>query len=169
MLGEDGSLVAISAPRESLKTANLGGVSLQPKGKKIRSMTSPKKIVSNLVGEALSVAIHNDTAVVTHPFADMLTIWSMENRSFVKKIDLPAPRGVTLTRDKRYFMVSNDHSGNVVLLDPDSLLIIEDSLCHNTNIAGSHLYNYADLTTRSDEIGGIQRPWHKLFSKVLRS
>lgn len=145
MLGEDGSLVVVSAPRESLEGATLGGVSIQPAGKKLRSMTSPKKVVRNMMGEALSVAIHNKIAVVTHPFGDMITFWSTEDRRFIKKIDLPAPRGITMTTDKKYFVVAYDISCQAVLIDTESLLILEHTLCHNTNIAGSHIYNYADL------------------------
>ena len=146
MHADDGSLIVVSAPRAGLGADKLGGVSIQPQGKLMRSVSSPKKVVNNMKGEALSVAIHQDIAMVTHPTGNMLTCWSTKDRRLVKKIDLPIPRGVTLTRDKRYFVVSYGPQASVVQIDTQNLELLQMTASHATYLTGSHLYNWSKMT-----------------------
>lgn len=147
MLADDGSLIVVSAPREGLSFEEVGGVSIQPVGKKMRSITSPKKVVSNMKGEALSIAIHQETALITHPDGDMITCWSLKDRRLLKRIDLPGPRGVTLTKDKKYFVVSYGPQASVVKIDTQRLDLITTTASHTTYLTGSHLYNWSDMIT----------------------
>jgi hypothetical protein len=145
MLAADGSLIVVSAPRSGLGPDKLGGVSIQPQGKLMRSVSSPKKVISKMKGEALSVAIHQDIAMVTHPTGNMVTCWSMKDRRLLKRIDLPVPRGVTLTKDKRYFVVSYGPQASVVQIDTQNLELLEMTASHATYLTGSHLYNWSEM------------------------
>jgi hypothetical protein len=145
MLASDGSLIVVSAPRAGLSAENLGGVSIQPQGKLMRSVSSPKKVVSNMKGEALSVAIHQDTALVTHPTGNMVTCWSLKDRRLLKRIDLPVPRGVTLSKDKKYFVVSYGPQASVVQIDTQNLELLNMTASHATYLTGSHLYNWSQM------------------------
>lgn len=146
MHAENGSLIVVSAPRAGLGADKLGGVSIQPHGKLMRSVTSPKKVVNSMKGEALSVAVHQDTAMVTHPTGNMLTCWSTKDRRLLKKIDLPIPRGVTLTCDNRYFVVSYGPQASVVQIDTRNLELSTMTASHATYLTGSHLYNWSKMT-----------------------
>ena len=144
-LSEEGHLIVVSAPRAGLNEDKLGGISIQPAGKTMRSVTSPKKVVSNMKGEALSVAVYKDVALVTHPNGNMITFWSMKDRRLLNKIDLPGPRGVTLTRNEHYFVVSFSNNASVLLVDTKSLEIVPGSTIHATYLTGSHLFNWSQL------------------------
>jgi hypothetical protein len=146
MHANDGSLIVVSAPRAGLGADKLGGVSIKPQGKLMRSVSSPKKVVNKMKGEALSVAIHQDIAMVTHPTGNMLTCWSTKDRRLLKKIDLPIPRGVTLTCDKRYFVVSYGPQASVVKIDTQNLELLPMTASHATYLTGSHLYNWSKMT-----------------------
>jgi hypothetical protein len=146
MHADDGSLVVVSAPRAGLGADKLGGVSIQPQGKLMRSVSSPKKVVNKMKGEALSVAIHQDVAMVTHPTGNMLTCWSTKDRRLLKKIDLPIPRGVTLTCDNRYFVVSYGPQASVVQIDTRNFELSKMTASHSTYLTGSHLYNWSKMT-----------------------
>jgi len=145
MIADDASLIVVSAPRSGLSSDKLGGVSIQPSGKKMKSMSSPKKIVANMQGEALSVAVHQDTALVTHPGGNMLTFWSLDGRRFLKKVDLPRPRGVTLTRDQQQFVISFGDDASVVQIAVESLEVIESTLSQGSFLTGSHLHNWTTM------------------------
>jgi hypothetical protein len=146
MLANNDSLIVVSAPRAGLSPDKLGGVSIQPAGKGMKSVSSPKKVVSSMKGEALSVAIHEDKALVTHPNGNMLTIWSLDDRRLIKKIDLPKPRGVTLTRLKDNFVVSFGDQANIIQINTESLEPLKHTLSHSSYLTGSHLYNWSELS-----------------------
>lgn len=145
MVADDASLIVVSAPRAGLSIDKLGGVSIQPSGKKMKSMGSPKKIVAGMQGEALSVAVHQDTALVTHPGGNMLTFWSLDGRRFLKKVDLPRPRGVTLTHDQQRFVVSFGDDASVVQIGVESLEPVESTLSQGSYLTGSHLHNWTTM------------------------
>lgn len=148
MVADDASLIVVSAPRAGLGIDNPGGVSIQPGGKKMKSITSPKKIVAGMQGEALSVAVLRDIALVTHPGGNMLTFWSLSERRFIRKVDLPGPRGVALTDDQRHFVVSFGGDASVVQIDAESLEIVEGTLSQGSFLTGSHLHNWTTLIGR---------------------
>lgn len=141
----DGALVVVSAPREGRANDDLGGVSIQPSGKPLRTVSSPKKTVNNMIGEALSVATFDEQTIVTHPDGDMITVWSMKNRALLKRFDLPKPRGVALTRDKQHVVVAYGEDTSLMLLNKDTLEFKPASHFRYSYIAGSHVYNLAKL------------------------
>lgn len=144
-IAEDGSLVVVSAPRLGAKDPLIGGVSIQPHGKKMRSLSSPKKVVSQMFGEALSVMIREQRAVVTHPDGEMVTFWEIPNRHFTKSLKLPKPRGVSMTGDGSRYVISFGQDASLVQVDAQTLEPINDSLHRGSFITGSHLYNWSEL------------------------
>lgn len=142
-----GDLAVVSAPRDGLPDQNqqLGGVSLRSAGAVIRSMNLPEDIVSRLKGETLSVCIHEPTGVVaaTTPLGDVVTFWDIKKGTLVKSLDLPRPRGVSLTLDQKFFVVSHGEKvHDVVLIDAGTLEPIPGSKISESFITGSHLITY---------------------------
>ena len=140
-----GSLVVVSAPRAGLSTAAQGGISIGSPGMTLHTVTKPAAVTRRMQGEALSVVVHSaaNVAAVTHPDGDMVTFWSLEDRSLLKVIKLPKARGIELTLDERAFIVSYGTTASLVripvaTLEPDSASVIDASF-----ITGSHIYNWS--------------------------
>jgi hypothetical protein len=144
-VGGDGALVVISAPRRGLETTEPGGVSIRPRGASMLTLSKPQQVAARMQGEALSVAIHEESnvAAVTHPDGGMVTFWSIADRRLLKVIDLAHPRGVVLTRDNRFFVLSYGLEASLVRVAVADLNLVKDSLVPNTLISGSHLYNWS--------------------------
>ncbi len=144
-VSSSGSLVVLSAPRAGLGKQHLGGVSIRLRGGDMESIVSPLVVTQRMQGEALSVAMHPKAglAAVTHPDANMVTIWSLHDRSLIKVIELEKARGVELTSDMKNFVISYGATANLIqipvaTLEPDKTSIIEASY-----ITGSHIYNWS--------------------------
>jgi hypothetical protein len=63
----------------------------------------------------------------------------------VKVLELPRPRGLALTRDGRYFMLSYAESAELVLVDPASLVPVPETGLSQSFLTGSHLFNWNRL------------------------
>jgi hypothetical protein len=111
----------------------------------MKTVTSPKKVVSQMLGESLSVAIHKNIALVTHPDGNMISVWANANRKFIKKLALEIPRGVTLSNDGKYFVVSYGQMANIVNISTKELQLQNDSITEATYLAGSHIYNWTTM------------------------
>ncbi len=140
-----GNLVVVSAPRLGLDEDQLGGVSIRLRGDVMQTIANPESVTQRMIGEALSVIIHPDAglAAVTHPYADIVTIWTLNDRRLVKVIDLPSARGVELTLDKKDFIVSYGSNANLVRIPVDTLEPDKSSIVEETYITGSHIYNWS--------------------------
>lgn len=144
-ISDKGDLLIVSAPRAGLDKTHLGGVSIRPVGQKIETVSEPQDIVKKMYGEALSTCIHNELgiAAVTHPDSNMMTFWSIKNRAFLKSIALHLPRGVALTRDKKYFLVSAGAQASLLHIDVKTLTIISPAVMEESLMSGSHIYNWS--------------------------
>ena len=143
-IADDGSLIVVSAPRAGLDLTDNGGVSIKVAGKEMRTMTEPQDIVSRMKGEALSVAIHEDsgTAAVAHPDGGMVTFWSMQKGTFIKAMDFPRPRGVTLNREGSAFFISYGSDTCLGKVDATALQLDEINVRKGTYQSGSHIFNW---------------------------
>jgi hypothetical protein len=141
---DNNDLVVVSAPRDGNRI-RLGGLSIQPDGKAMKTVTSPKKVVSQMLGESLSVTIHQSIALVTHPDGNMISFWDTTNRKFIKKLALEIPRGVTLSNNGKYFIVSYGQMANIVNISTNELELKNDSITEATYLAGSHVYNWTTM------------------------
>ncbi len=156
-VAKNGGLMVVSAPHSDLSQHSLGGVSIQRPGEDMLSMINPEEITQKMAGEALSVVIHegSQVAAVTHPDGGMVTFWSMKNRTLLKVIHFPHPRGVTLTKDNSAFLVSYDQVPKLVKVNATSLTKEKNSIIPDTYITGSHLYNWSRELTEIMALGPL--------------
>jgi hypothetical protein len=106
-----GDLAVVSAPRDGLPSPNqqLGAVSLRPRGGKLTTMQAPAAIVQRMLGETLSVVIHEPDRVVlaTHPLGNCVSMWRLPDGEFLGQLELAGPRGVTVSLDGAWYLVSH--------------------------------------------------------------
>jgi uncharacterized protein len=104
-----GDLVIVSAPRQGLDPKqDRGGISVRTIGSACRTMREPADITEQMLGETLSVAIHEPSGTVgaTTPLAHLVTFWSLETGALTKTLRVPNPRGIALSACGREFIVS---------------------------------------------------------------
>lgn len=156
-IGNNGSLVVASAPREGLSKTDLGGVSIRPTNLNMQSISLPSDIVNSMKGEALSVIIHNkkDIAAVTHPDGNMVTFWSVKDRTLLNHIKIEKPRGVTLTNNEKTFLISYGQDTNLISIDVDSMTVNSNALMKYTYLTGSHIYNWSKTLKEILPIGAM--------------
>jgi hypothetical protein len=139
-----GDFALVSAPRDGLpELTSLGGITLRTARRKPERMKSPPAITSRLWGECLSVAIHEPSQVVaaTCPYGNLLTFWHLERKKLLKSHDLESVRGVTLSLDQRFFIVTYGQGGRL-LIATDSLEIVPGSERTTGRFTGSHVYTW---------------------------
>jgi len=143
-IGKDGSIAVVSAPRDGLPGAtSLGGLSLRHGAAgSLERMREPRATTDRMIGESLSVAIHEGSGVVaaTHPYGGILTLWNLAERRMLRCFELASARGVTVTLDGRYFAVSHGLGGSLSLIDPTTLELVEGETIEIGRFTGSHVY-----------------------------
>jgi hypothetical protein len=134
-------LVAISAPRDGLPATERGGVTIRTGNGPFLTMTEPEEIVSRMVGESLSLCIVEERSVVgvTNPDGNIVTFWDMSGKRFLKKLDMPAPRGFTRTLDGAYLALSYG-AGTLTLLSPETLEPVRPHRVAKSELSGSHIF-----------------------------
>lgn len=143
------NLIIASAPRDGLSPREIGGITIRaPKSLPIY-MSKPSHISSQLIGEALSITVHPslDIAAITHPDANMITLWSLQAQKLLKAINLSKVRGATTSKDGRYFIFSSGSSTELTLLDAKTLEFSPQQRIPQSYIGGSHLYNWSRLSS----------------------
>jgi uncharacterized protein len=138
-------LVTISAPRDGLPATALGGVTMRKGGGPFVTMSEPDEVIARMVGESLSLCIEEKTGVVgvTNPDGNIVTFWDLGQKRFVKKLDLPAPRGITQTRDGEHLVLSYG-AGTLTLLDPQRLTPVPERRVEKSMLSGSHIVAWED-------------------------
>lgn len=141
-----GDLAVISAPREGTPKPETerGGISLRKRGSKLSTMSEPKDLTSRMLGETLSLAIHEPTNVVmaTTPMGHVVTCWNLKTQKLVKSFELPHPRGVALSLDKQTFIVSYAAESRLMEIDAATLTAKEASIFEPSYMSGSHIITY---------------------------
>ena len=134
-------LVAISAPRDGLPASERGGVTMRTGQGPFVTMADPEDVVSRMVGESLSLCFVEDRKVVgvTNPDGNMVTFWDMKEQRFAKKLDLPAPRGLTRTLDGSHLVLSYGQ-GSLTLISPDTLDPVPRHGVAKSELSGSHVF-----------------------------
>jgi uncharacterized protein len=134
----------VSAPRDGLpEEAAHGGLSLRAGKKSMTHVTSPAEVVGRMVGETLSVAIHEPTGTVaaTSPRGGSVSFWNLFSRTLRKAVDLPNARGVTLTLDEKAFVVAHGE-GLLAFFDVGTLEAMSVP-ARARSFGGSHVYAWA--------------------------
>lgn len=145
-LGENHEFVLVSAPREGTPPhTTIGGVSLGARGAEWTRMDAPEAVASRLVGEALSVALHRPsrTALATHPDGNLVTLWNLQERDFVESFALPGPRGVAVTLDERFYVVSYGMEARLLFVDAQSRRPVTGADWRTGAFGGAHLSVWA--------------------------
>jgi hypothetical protein len=138
-----GHLALVSAPRDGLpgKTDEPGALSLRPRGGSLTTITRPPAIVDRMRGETLSVVVNEEDGLVlaTHPLGDCVSIWRLEDASFLGTIELAGPRGIVMSLDRAWYLVSH-LAGRSVRLSAFSAATREPIFHLDPSfISGSHL------------------------------
>lgn len=144
-LTPQGDLAVVSAPREGLDPEeNSGGVAVRPAGEEFQPIESPKKLVERMIGETLSLSIHEPSRVVgaTTPEGNLLSFWNLDTGELVKSVELPKPRGITLTLDNKFFVVSYDVRADLTFFATDTLERVSQRDLSTSYMTGSHLITY---------------------------
>ncbi len=142
----------VSAPRDGLpEDTSLGGVSLRLPGAKLVKRRTPPEVTRRFVGESLSVCVHEPSRSVlaTHPYGNVATLWSLETGSILAAIDLPSPRGVTLTLDGRFFAVSAGAQAGLLLFEASPFKLAPNSDPTLGRFGGSHIYTWRQCAAPS--------------------
>lgn len=113
------------------------------------SMTQPDTVVNKMSGEVLSVVIDSqrNVAAVTHPDGNMVTFWSVDKRELIKVMELPKPRGIVLSLDGKFFIISYDLNTSMIMVNAEDLSVSSDSILQPTYMSGSHVYNWSKRLT----------------------
>lgn len=141
-------LAIVSAPRDGVpnQASAQGGISLRPRDGKTLTMGDPAEITAKMLGETLSVAIHEPTGTVaaTNPTGNILTFWNLKEQRYIKSVEMTRPLGVALTLDGKDFCVSYVPGGNPALqrFDAATLEPIAGSVVEGSFMTGSHIIAY---------------------------
>jgi hypothetical protein len=134
-------LVAISAPREGLPPSELGAVTIRTGSGPFVTMRDPEDVISRMAGESLSLCFVEERGIVgvTNPDGNIVTFWDMKEKRFLKKLDLPAPRGFARTLDGAHLVLSYG-AGSLTLLSPDTLEPVTEHRVAKSQVSGSHVF-----------------------------
>jgi len=147
-ISSSGGLAVVSAQREGLSDRALGGITLKLANGRFHTLTEPADVVQRLLGETLSVCLHEAAGIVgaTTPAGNLLTFWDLNSGELVRCYQLQNPRGIELSQDGRHFIVSFGF-GNppeaLCLISATSLEKIDGYDLAATWITGSHLFSYS--------------------------
>ncbi|MCG8533597.1 MAG: DUF1513 domain-containing protein [Pseudomonadales bacterium] len=140
-------LAVVSAQREGLDDLALGGITLKLDDGSFQTLQEPSDIVNSLKGETLSVCFHKESGIVgtTTPAGNSLLFWNSKTGELVKKFSLQNPRGIALSLDRRFFIVSygfTNPTEAICLISTDTLERVSGFDLNPTFITGSHLFTY---------------------------
>jgi uncharacterized protein len=139
-IGRDGALAVVSAPRDGLPPeTSAGGITLRMPKRKPERMRGPERVMAKIIGESLSVLIHEDTVAVTNPFGGIVTFWSLKSKKLVGTHACENPRGIGLTRDHSAFVLSFGKHAAIALLDVHTFTPIERAF-GDKRLGGSHIF-----------------------------
>jgi hypothetical protein len=136
----------VSAPRDGLPgETELGGVAVRPRGGPLAHLVEPKSVTSRMLGEALSVCVHEQTGIVlaTHPYGHLVSCWDLRTGRPITAFGLPDARGVTLTLDRRFFVIAFGPAASHLLLDASTLRPLADRPPGARMFGGSHIYTWS--------------------------
>lgn len=135
-----GDVAVVSAPRDGLSLKDLGAVTLRPAG---RPAVMPTDGADRMIGETLSVVIHEPTrtVVATQPDANLAWAYDLDTAA-LRHVwsDMTEPRGVCLTLDGRWLVFSHRLDGTMALSLVDPVTFEVHQRLRGTFITGSHVF-----------------------------
>lgn len=141
-ISKNRDLVVISAPRDGLADTELGAISVLGKNGKLETFSTPSEIVKQLKGETLSVCIDESRGVfaATSPKGNFVSFWNLKNNKFISQIPLTSPRGIIMSVNNHFFIVSSGADASLMLIDAQTLRPLPESQVAKAGFSGSHLY-----------------------------
>jgi uncharacterized protein len=81
---------------------------VRPIGSDCRTMREPADVTDQMLGETLSVAIHEPSGTIgaTTPLAHLVTFWNLETGALIKTLRVPNPRGIALSACGSEFIIN---------------------------------------------------------------
>ncbi|MCA8914030.1 MAG: DUF1513 domain-containing protein [Planctomycetes bacterium] len=154
IISDHGDLAVGHAMREGLDTREaLGGLSIRPKNAKFKTMVTPAEVTGAMKGETLSLCMLHDKKIVaaTNPYGrpnGIVTFWNYETQKYVDKLEIEQPRGVALTLDNKYWIVTfGKDTPGFILLSTETNQPEDPPVVFAASSQGSHVYihdYYAD-------------------------
>ena len=144
-VAQNGDIVVVSAPREGSPAKKNGGVTISGANKKLINAKGPSGVIKKMVGETLSVCIDNarNIAAATTPDAGRITFWDIKKQEMIHTIKVNHPRGVTMTLDKKHYVISYDKPDSKIGLVSAETLDPVTGYDINIAITGSHIETYS--------------------------
>lgn len=141
----DNNLVIASAPNNADDKTLSGGVSIRKQDEEITTMTEPGLVIKRMTGEALGIEFNQQHNVfsITHPDANLLTFWSMTDKSLIKAYGIEYPRGICQTLDQQNFIISYGVNPAMAKVSTSDLMPQADSIVQPTLASGEHLVNWS--------------------------
>lgn len=147
MISDNGDLAVAHAMREGLDTREaLGAISLRPKEGKFKTMITPAEVTGAMKGETLSLCMLPEKKVVaaTNPYGaptGIVTFWNYETQKYVAKLELEQPRGVALTLDKKFWVITFGKANpGVILVSTETNRPEDPPVAFVASSQGSHVY-----------------------------
>jgi uncharacterized protein len=139
-ISHDQQLIVTSAPHPSLPFSDPGAISVVGPDGNLKNINTPTA-AAHLKSETLSLCIDEDRHVVaaTSPAGNTVTFWNLRTNELLSTLELPNPRGIVITADKKYYVVSYGKSSDLVLVDVQTRKIT-DIHVPQAGYSGSHLY-----------------------------
>lgn len=124
----EGDLAVVSAPREGLDQARRrGGIVVHPRGGELTVVREPAKLLDGMLGETLSVAIHEPTRILgaTSPLGDIVAYFRLDDGSLVGSHRVPNPRGIALSRSGRELVINFGTPPRAARVDAETLVPVD--------------------------------------------
>lgn len=144
-IAKNNDLVVASAPVRVTDITRPGGISIRKNNESISTMKEPADAIKHMTGEALGVEIHQpqSIAAVTHPDANLLTLWSIKDKKLLKAFRFENPRGLSQTLDETAFIVSYGDKPAIEYVSINSLTPLTESIVQPTHASGEHIINWS--------------------------
>jgi hypothetical protein len=142
-MSSKGELVCVSAPRKGIESNDKdwrGAISFYHPDRD-EFITTEDPIRERMISETLSVAFDEVTRYVgaTNPAGDLVTFWDFDTGKLVKTMDqFKSPRGITLTLDGKYYVLTHDQTTMMTLIDAQTLEPQSAPIVDTSYITGSH-------------------------------
>jgi len=142
----EGDLAVVCAPREGLdQSHSRGGIVLYPRGGELSVVREPADVLDVMLGETLSVAIHEPTRVVgaTSPLGDIVAYFRLDDGSLVSSHRVPNPRGIALSRSGRELVINFGTPPRAARVDAATLGVVDvpgNRRGFPSLVTGSHIY-----------------------------
>lgn len=140
VISKDRHLVVSSAPHPSLPPSNPGAISVVNHDGTLKNLNT-EAIHASLKSETLSLCLDESSGVVatTSPAGNSVTFWSLKTNELLSSLELPSPRGIVMTEDHRYYVISYGKKADLILVDARSFKKTNIEM-QQAGYTGSHLY-----------------------------